>query len=157
MMKTKSLTTLLAAIITLLALSVPTMAHHPQGDCDAPAESNFIACAAPAAASSTDDYERLSGNIGPYAITMFLTYDRWKIGDFIGYYYYNTNPNNKFKLKLASMETINIHGSMYVVLKEYTKSGKNSGTFKGQYECRGCSYVGTFTNSKGKKFHFDLG
>lgn len=153
MMKTKSIKTLLVAAITLFALSAPATAHHLQGECASPVESSYSVPAAPAA---TSNYQKLRGNIGPYAVTMFLTQDRWEEGNIIGYYYYNAYPNNKFKLKLSSMETINIHGSMHVVLKEYTKKGKHSGTFKGQYECRGDYYVGTFTNSKGQKYKFEL-
>ena len=43
-----------------------------------------------------------------------------------------------------------------IVLKEFSANGNHTGTFDGQYECRGGGYVGTFTNSKGKKFRFEL-
>ena len=45
---------------------------------------------------------------------------------------------------------------MRLVLKEYTKDGHHTGTFDGFLEMRGGSYHGTFTNSKGKKYKFEL-
>ena len=43
-----------------------------------------------------------------------------------------------------------------LVLKEFSPRGNHTGTFDGQRELRGDGYVGTFTNNKGKKYHFEL-
>lgn len=96
------------------------------------------------------------GKIGPYAVTFYRNPADIGAGDEVGYYYYNDRPNSVFKLILVTNVAINAKGSMHVVLKEYSPQGKHTGTFDGQYECRGGGYVGTFTNSKGKKFHFEL-
>ena len=96
------------------------------------------------------------GKIGPYAVTFFRNPADMGVGDEVGYYYYNDRPNSVFKLVLVKNEAINAKGSMHVILKEYSPKGKHTGTFDGQYECRGGGYVGTFTNSKGKKFKFEL-
>lgn len=103
------------------------------------------------------DLEEMEGKIGPYSITMQL-HDLSDVdeGDFVGYYYYNERPQSKFSLKVVSMVAINTKGSMQLVMKEYTPGGKHSGTFNGQYECRGSYYAGTFTNSKGQKFDFKV-
>lgn len=104
------------------------------------------------AAKAQSKYE---GKIGPYDITMTIEFSSHD-GDSIGYYYYNSRPNALFKLVQTKMEAINLHGSMHVVLDEYTPKGFHSGTFDGQLESRGDSFEGTFTNSKGKKFEFEL-
>lgn len=96
------------------------------------------------------------GKIGPYAVTFFRNPADIGVGDEVGYYYYNDRPNSIFKLILVENVAINTKGSMHVVLKEYTAKGNHTGTFDGQYECRGGGYVGTFTNSKGQKYHFEL-
>lgn len=102
------------------------------------------------------DYQELTGNIGPYAIKMFLKIDSFQEGNEVGYYYYVKYPKNVFKLKLVEMVAINAKGSMHIVLDEYTSKGVHSGSFTGQYECRGDYYSGIFTNSKGKQFKFKL-
>ena len=56
----------------------------------------------------------------------------------------------------AKYAAINAKGSMHLVLKEFSPRGNHTGTFDGQRELRGDGYVGTFTNSKGKKYHFEL-
>lgn len=99
---------------------------------------------------------QFDGHIGPYAITFFMDASVFTAGEEVGRYYYNDRPNSVFTLKLVSNEAINAKGSMHVVLKEYTANGNHTGTFDGQYECRGGGYEGTFTNSKGKKFRFEL-
>ncbi|MBO4328669.1 MAG: hypothetical protein J5831_04555 [Bacteroidales bacterium] len=104
------------------------------------------------AAKAQSKYE---GKIGPYDITMTIEFSSHD-GDSIGYYYYNSRPNTLFKLVQTQMEAINIHGSMHIVLDEYTPKGNHTGTFDGQFECRGDYFGGTFTNSKGKKYEFDL-
>ena len=103
------------------------------------------------------DLDEMEGNIGPYSITMQL-HDLSDVdeGDFVGYYYYNERPQSKFSLKVVKMEAINTKGSMQLIMKEYTPQGTHSGTFNGQYECRGYYYKGTFTNSKGQKFDFKV-
>ena len=105
-----------------------------------------------------DDYDQeLVGKIGPYSVSMYLEDLSSKDeGDFIGYYFYDERPNSYLHLRIASMVPINATGSMRLVLEEYTEKGLHSGTFKGQYECRGDYYSGTFTNSKGQKFEFIL-
>ena len=103
-----------------------------------------------------DPLLRSEGKIGPYAVTFFRNPADIGAGDEVGYYYYNDRPNSLFKLILVENSAINAKGSMHVVLKEYTENGNHTGTFDGQYECRGGGYQGTFTNSKGKKFHFEL-
>ena len=99
---------------------------------------------------------QFDGHIGPYAITFFMDASVFTAGEEVGRYYYNDRPNSVFTLKLVSNEAINAKGSMHVVLNEYTANGNHTGTFDGQYECRGGGYEGTFTNSKGKKFRFEL-
>ena len=99
---------------------------------------------------------QFDGHIGPYAITFFMDASVFTAGEEVGRYYYNDRPNSVFTLKMVSNEAINAKGSMHVVLKEYTANGNHTGTFDGQYECRGGGYEGTFTNSKGKKFRFEL-
>ena len=100
--------------------------------------------------------QQLKGKIGPYEVTMFLNLQGTDVGQVVGYYYYNERPKTHFKLVLTHIEAINIKGSMKVILKEYTPKGNHTGTFNGQYECRGDYYAGTFVNSKGKKYKFEL-
>ena len=103
------------------------------------------------------NYEYWVGNIGPYKITMFLNGYTWEPGEIAGYYYYNSRPKTKFKLKVKKCEYINDKGTMRLILKEYTPKGNNTGTFNGTYDiCRGKYYEGTFTNSKGQKYKFEL-
>jgi len=104
------------------------------------------------------DYITLRGNIGPYTIVMKLdpTADS---GTNCGYYYYTDKKHPRrvnFKLVMGKYEQINIHGSVKMTLYEFSPSGLNSGTFRGQFECSVDNYFGTFTNSKGKKYQFDL-
>jgi hypothetical protein len=99
--------------------------------------------------------QEFTGKIGEYEITMKIDFADFD-GDSIGYYYYNSRPQTLFKLVQTEFKAINTHGSMHVVLDEYTPKGNHTGTFDGQFECRGDSFKGTFTNSKGKKFEFEL-
>jgi hypothetical protein len=110
----------------------------------------------PVETQASDNIQTLKGKIGPYAVTMQLAPRDFEEGRFVGSYFYNDRPNSKFRLKLVKMETINLHGSMKVVLEEYTATGRHTGTFNGQYECRGDYFAGTFTNSQGRKFKFVL-
>ncbi len=106
---------------------------------------------------SNGDMMVFSGSIGPYPITMHLADpSNMSEGEFVGEYYYNERPNSVFSLMLTDLETINIHGSMRMVLKEYSPQGKHTGTFNGQYEARGQFYSGNFTNSKGQHSYFEL-
>ena len=105
---------------------------------------------------SQADYQVLKGKIGPYKVKMYLRINGAQDDDEVGYYYYTAYPQNHFKLKMISMVAVNAKGTMEMVLHEYTSDGKHSGTFDGNYECRGDYYAGTFTNSKGKKFKFVL-
>ena len=105
---------------------------------------------------SSGDMMVFSGSIGPYPITMHLADPgNMSEGEFVGEYFYNERPNSVFSLMLTDLETINIHGSMRMVLKEYSPQGKHTGTFNGQYEARGQFYSGNFTNSKGQHFYFE--
>lgn len=106
-------------------------------------------------AKAQNNNQKYTGKIGQYEITMFVNFSMYD-GDSIGYYYYNNRPNTKFKLVQTEMEAINAQGSMHVVMKEYTPKGTHSGTFDGQMECRGSGFEGEFTNSKGKKYKFEL-
>lgn len=99
---------------------------------------------------------KFTGKIGPYAITLFLYPPVWNEGEVAGYYYYDERPKTHFTLKLVKHEAVNAKGSMHMVMKEYTPKGNHTGTFDGQRELRGSSFVGTFTNSKGKKYKFEL-
>ena len=104
-----------------------------------------------------DIEETLEGHIGPYTITMNLDdLSDADVGDFAGYYYYNDRPQSKFRLKIVDYVAVNAKGSMKLVMKEYSPKGSHTGTFNGQYECRGSYYAGTFTNSKGQKFKFEV-
>ena len=106
---------------------------------------------------SNGDMTVFKGSIGPYPITMHLADPgNMSEGEFVGEYYYNERPNSVFSLMLTDLETINVHGSMRMVLKEYSPQGKHTGTFNGQYEARGQFYSGNFTNSKGQHFYFEL-
>ncbi|MCQ2219174.1 MAG: hypothetical protein MJZ33_11980 [Paludibacteraceae bacterium] len=93
------------------------------------------------------------GAIGPYPITLYLEQDM-KEG-FKGCYCYDSRPNSFFTLKCVQ-NTPDPMGSNEVIIKEYTASGKNTGTFVGTIDGRGDGFTGKFTNSKGKSFDFDL-
>ncbi|MBR5655257.1 MAG: hypothetical protein IKW98_01035 [Prevotella sp.] len=99
---------------------------------------------------------KFAGKIGPYAITLFLYPPVWNEGEVAGYYYYDERPKTHFTLKLVKHEAVNTKGSMHMVMKEYTPKGNHTGTFDGQRELRGDSFKGTFTNSRGKKYKFEL-
>ena len=119
----------------------------------------MMACMAIPCTASNENIEReqiLKGNIGPYKVVMHLNLDAFEVGQEVGYYTYDSMPNKRFKLVIKKDEAINASGSMKVVMYEYTSKGVHSGTFDGQYECRGDYYEGTFKNSKGKKFKFVL-
>ncbi len=51
---------------------------------------------------------------------------------------------------------LNAQGTMLLVLDERSPKGKHTGTFRGNKENRGGGYVGTFTNSKGRKYKFEM-
>ena len=107
--------------------------------------------------SSSVVMQQLKGKIGPYAIVMNLDLRAMSEGEIVGTYYYVSRPHSIFTLRLVSMVAINAKGSMMIVLEEYSPAGKHTGTFDGQYECRGDYYTGTFTNATtGKKFKFVL-
>ena len=103
-----------------------------------------------------DPLQRFEGNIGPYPVTLFLNPGDVGVGNTVGNYYYNDRPNSVFTLELVKNEAINTKGSMHIVLKEFTSNGNHTGTFDGQYECRGGGFEGTFTTTKGKKYKFEL-
>ncbi|MBR5638232.1 MAG: hypothetical protein IKW83_00570 [Muribaculaceae bacterium] len=119
----------------------------------------LFACLAISTGSAQEKNEPiqvLTGKIGRHKVVMHLNLNHFTIGETVGYYIYKSNPQNRFNLVVKDYETINAKGSMIVVLYEYTDKGVHSGTFKGQYECRGDYYEGVFTNSKGKKYKFIL-
>ena len=119
----------------------------------------MMACLAIPCTASNENIEReqiLKGNIGPYKVVMHLNLDAFEVGQEVGYYTYDSMPNKRFKLVIKKEAAINASGSMRVVMYEFTSKGVHSGTFDGQYECRGDYYEGTFKNSKGKKFKFVL-
>ena len=157
---------LLLAAYTLAAMSLTANAQMADAALQATSEQQGLELAttagtgtavALAAAAPAMDESAWSGNIGPYQITMYLYGDNWRKGEIIGYYYYNDRPKYMFKLKVATCETINAKGTMKLVLKEYTHDGKNTGTFNGTCDMfRGHYYGGTFTNSKGQKYKFEL-
>lgn len=99
---------------------------------------------------------KYEGKIGSYGITLFMKTENTEKGDEVGHYYYNNAPQSVFTLKQTTFDAVNASGTMRLVLKEYTKDGHHTGTFDGFLEMRGGSYHGTFTNSKGKKYKFDL-
>ena len=119
----------------------------------------MMACLAIPCTASNENIEReqiLKGNIGPYKVVMHLNLDAFEVGQEVGYYTYDSMPNKRFKLVIKKEAAINASGSMRVVMYEFTSKGVHSGTFDGQYECRGDYYEGNFKNSKGKKFKFVL-
>ena len=90
----------------------------------------------------------LTGNIGPYPITLYL-----KVinnGSAQGWYYYNNRgPGHKFALSGA----YNNEGR--IVLEEYTQRGNNTGKFDGRYD--NGVYSGTFyAYSDSKSYEFYL-
>ena len=90
----------------------------------------------------------LTGNIGPYPITLYL-----KIindGSAHGWYYYdNRGPGHKFSLSGA----YNNEGR--IVLDEFTQKGNNTGKFDGKYD--NGIYSGTFyAYSDSKSYDFYL-
>ena len=60
-----------------------------------------------------------------------------------------------FRLKAVKNEP-HLGGFHEVVLHEYTARGNHTGTFKGRVVTRGEGFSGTFVNSKGQSFPFDL-
>ena len=101
-------------------------------------------------------YGKFAGKIGPYAITLFVNLEYADEDSEVGYYYYNDRPTTHFTLKLVEYAAINAKDSMHLVLKEFSPKGYHTGTFDGQRELRGDGYMGTFTNSKGEKYQFEL-
>ena len=105
------------------------------------------------------NYVKHNGKIGPYAITFFFD-PALAVGatdgELVGYYYYNSRPASKFNLTVKSVETINAKGSVRYVLYETSPRGNHTGTFRGQYESRNGYFTGYFTNSKGKKFKYEI-
>ena len=113
------------------------------------------------AATPTDGDEasgtKFLGKIGPFDVTLTMGNPaEVDEGDEVGSYYYNDRSATKFVLKLKHFETVNLSGTMQVVLDEYSPKGNHTGTFDGHLQGRGGGYAGTFTNAKGETFTFDL-
>ena len=77
-------------------------------------------------------YEKFTGKIGPYAITLFVNLEYGNEDSEVGYYYYNERPKTHFTLTLVEYAAINAKGSMHLVLKEFSPTGYHTGTFDGQ-------------------------
>jgi hypothetical protein len=78
----------------------------------------------------------LKGEIGPYPITMVLNGQKWDEGQWYGYYYYNKNPKNRFKIYVSKRTECPDDeywgdGCSKFVWQEYTSSGVNSAEFRG--------------------------
>ena len=130
------------ATLLMLVASTSVLAHSPEGVDDLSSVEQY-------------DYTVYKGKIGPYPITLFIDLSA-TTNEYCGYYYYNNRPKSRFTLILKKFETINLHGSMKVVLYEYTPKGNHTGTFNGQLEGRGDGFQGMFTNSKRTKYRFSL-
>lgn len=96
---------------------------------------------------------RLKGCIGQYQVTIVIDESTYN-----GYYYYDSRPNTKFKLKCVRQKnTFNNYCGNFtddVVIQEYSPKGVNTGTFRGSISGsvgRGLSFEGTFTNNTTKK------
>lgn len=96
---------------------------------------------------------KLVGSIGDYEVTMFYNFNTKE-----GSYYYNDRPNSKFKLVTKryanAIQHFNGIYEKHIVLEEYTAKGNHTGTFDGIEYLN--EYQGTFTNSKGEEFDFNL-
>jgi hypothetical protein len=108
-----------------------------------------------AANAEPQDEPAYRGKIGQYKVTLVFYTFNFDKGDVAGYYYYNDRPKTRFKLVCRKNEG-DPRGFNTLVLDEYTPKGKNTGTFRGTLEGRGDGFYGTFTNSKGERFKFDL-
>lgn len=81
----------------------------------------------------------LTGAIGPYDIHMFLN------TSLEGYYYYDSHPKNRFKLRISKkadyvwdeVDPVHFCGGGHLELQEYTSKGMNSGEFKGGIYLKG--------------------
>ncbi|MBQ9579231.1 MAG: ankyrin repeat domain-containing protein [Ottowia sp.] len=104
----------------------------------------------PAAATSATKYV---GSIGPYPVTLFL--DLRAGGEWVGRYFYDKRPQSVFRLKAVKNEA-HLGGFHEVVLREYTARDHHTGTFTGRVVTRGEGFSGTFVNSKGQSFPFNL-
>ena len=108
-------------------------------------------------------YEKYTGKIGPYEVTLFFN-PQVTVGNNSGYYYYNDRPQNHFTLILKFYEAkmredatgMPVAWGHHWILEEYSPKGNLTGTFDGIEMQMGDTFEGTFTNQKGEKFEFEL-
>ena len=94
------------------------------------------------------------GGIGPYPVTLFLD-ARARAGEKAGHYFYDHRPDSVFNLEMVKNEG-DPEGFQEVILHEYTPRGMQSGVFTGRVATRGDGFSGTFVNSRGQSFPFEL-
>ena len=122
-------------------------------------------CSTQAVMAQTQDveYEKFTGKIGSYAITLFFN-PQVTVGNNSGYYYYNDRPQNHFTLILKFYEAkmredatgMPVAWGHHWILEEYSPKGNHTGTFDGIEIQMGDGFDGTFTNQKGEQLQFEL-
>ena len=113
--------------------------------------------------SQQEKYEKFTGKIGPYAITLNFN-PQVTVGNNSGYYYYNDRPQNHFTLILKFYEAkmredatgMPVAWGHHWILEEYSPKGNHTGTFDGIEVTLGDGFEGTFTNQKGEQLLFEL-
>ena len=143
--------------VTLLSFVIVTQASAVQ-QLEAPSSPMPMALVVAAA----DEPMERKGKIGEYPVTMQLIWPG-KESASAGSYYYDSRRKSIFKLKYVKCGEVDSNNLTWleqsVVIEEYTAAGNMTGTFSGSiYNRAGCytSFQGTFTNSQGKTFEFDL-
>lgn len=93
--------------------------------------------------------EEYHGNIGPYDIEFHFDH---RING--GYYFYTDRPATWFTLVTEQCET---HGNVKkMFIQEYTPKGTNSGHYFGTFDVASGKFEGSFTNSQGQSYSFEL-
>ncbi len=113
----------------------------------------------PGVEKTQSDYYRMTGSIGQYPIVMYLDPFSARKGSTCGYYYYRSKPSSKFNLVAKAVKRSG--NTVELTLYEYPSGTKTStGSFVGKAKPSsyydGCSFSGTFYNSKGKSYHFNV-